>query len=186
MNMPQDAPRATWDSVDLHLLRLLSEDSRQSQRSLARQLGMSAPAVAERMNRLERSGVIRGYTIDVDWAALGLPLLAFIDVVSVQGAVQRRLLEQLSRLPSVHAVEIVTGSSDLRVHLRVRDHTHLREVLFGDILPLAEIERTDTLISLESMPHKNATADLLTSIIGLRVAANGGGTARVAGEPRTN
>lgn len=178
MDSPHEAPRANLDAVDLQLLRLLSEDSRQSQRSLARQLGMSPPAVAERMSRLERSGVIRGYTIDVDWASLGLPLLAFIDVVSVQGAVQRRLLEQLSRLPSVHAVEIVTGSSDLRVHLRVRDHTHLREVLFGDILPLAEIERTATLISLESMPHKNATADLLTTIVRLRAATHGGGPVR--------
>lgn len=97
--------------------------------------------------------------------ALGLPLLAFIDVVSTQGAVQRRLLERLSQLPSVHAVEIVTGSSDLRVHLRVRDHSHLRDVLFGDILPLEEIERTDTLISLESMPHKNSTADLLSLLM---------------------
>ncbi len=143
------ALRGVLDAVDLHLLRLLSEDSRRSQRALARSLGMSPPAIAERINRLERSGIIRGYTIDVDWPGLGLPLLAFIDVVSTQGAVQRRLLERSSQLPSVHAVEIVTGSSDLRVHLRVRDHSHLRDVLFGDILPLEEIERTDTLISLK-------------------------------------
>lgn len=178
MDIPDNRPRADLDAVDLQLLRLLSEDSRQSQRSLARELGMSPPAVAERMNRLERSGVIRSYSIDVDWGPFGLPLLAFIDVVTVQGAVQRRLLAQLSQLPSVHAVEITTGSSDLRVHLRVRDHTHLREVLFGEILPLADVERTDTLISLESMPYKNATADLLTSIIRSRAASNDEGPAR--------
>ncbi|MGI8948109.1 MAG: Lrp/AsnC family transcriptional regulator [Ornithinimicrobium sp.] len=96
MDIPDNHPRADLDAVDLQLLRLLSEDSRQSQRSLARELGMSPPAVAERMNRLERSGVIRNYSIDVDWGSFGLPLLAFIDVVTVPGAVQRRLLERVS------------------------------------------------------------------------------------------
>lgn len=165
-----DTPRARrldarLDAIDMRILRLLSEDSRQSQRSLARELSMSPPAVGERIVRLERAGVIRGYTVDIDWADLGLPMVAFIDVVSVQGAVQRRLLARLSELPSVDGVDVVTGSSDLRVHLRVRDHTHLREVLFGEILPLEEIQRTETLICLESMPHKNFAAAMLAALI---------------------
>ena len=65
------APRVELDDLDLALLRALAADARQSQRALARQIEMSPPAVADRLARLERSGVIRGYRVEVDWAALG-------------------------------------------------------------------------------------------------------------------
>ena len=54
-------PEVEVDDFDLALLRALAADSRQSQRALARQIEMSPPAVADRLARLERSGVIRGY-----------------------------------------------------------------------------------------------------------------------------
>jgi len=67
-------PEVEVDDFDLALLRALAADARQSQRALARQIEMSPPAVADRLARLERSGVIRGYRADIDWAALGLPV----------------------------------------------------------------------------------------------------------------
>jgi Lrp/AsnC family leucine-responsive transcriptional regulator len=155
-----------FDDIDLRLLRLLAEDARLSQRALGRKLDMSAPAVGERIARLERNGVIRTYTVDVDWAKLERPMVAFIHVVSVQGADQRGLLVRLRELPSVQTVDVVTGSSDLAVQLRVRDHAHLREILFDEVLPLTEVQRTETLISLESMPYKNFSAHMLTELLG--------------------
>ena len=73
------------DDFDLALLRALAADARQSQRALARQIEMSPPAVADRLARLERSGAIRGYRVDVDWAALGYPVVVYLAVTAAAG-----------------------------------------------------------------------------------------------------
>ena len=68
------------DETNAELLRELQTDPRMRHSALARRVGMSQPAVTERVRRLEESGVIRGYYLDLDPAALGLPLTAFIRV----------------------------------------------------------------------------------------------------------
>jgi DNA-binding Lrp family transcriptional regulator len=68
------------DPIDRQLLDLLYTDSRISQRSLAAKVGMSAPAVAERIARMERAQVIKRHTIEVDWAALGYGMLIVIPI----------------------------------------------------------------------------------------------------------
>src|SRR5215813_11199611 len=82
---PPATPKVEVDESDLALLRALAQDARQSQRSLARTIEMSAPAVADRLARLERSGVIRGYRVDIDWAALGYPVVVYLAVTSGAG-----------------------------------------------------------------------------------------------------
>lgn len=71
-------PKAPLDAVNQRLLEVLGEDSRLSVAELARRVQMSAPAVRERIARLEEAGVIRGYRLDVDPAALGLPVTAWV------------------------------------------------------------------------------------------------------------
>ena len=83
------APTVEVDESDLALLRALAEDARQSQRALARTIEMSAPAVADRLARLERSGVIRGYRVDIDWAALGYPVVVYLAVTAGPGMDRR-------------------------------------------------------------------------------------------------
>jgi len=68
------------DAVNRRLLALLAADARTSTSELARQVGMSAPAVRERVSRLEQAGIIRGSRADIDPAALGLPVAAWVRV----------------------------------------------------------------------------------------------------------
>src|SRR5258705_7997736 len=82
---PPAAQKAEVDDFDLALLRALASDARQSQRALARTIEMSAPAVADRLSRLQRSGVIRGYPVDIEWAALGYPALVYVPVTAGPG-----------------------------------------------------------------------------------------------------
>jgi len=151
---------------DLPLLRLLADDARLSQRALSRALRMSPPAVGERIARLERDGVIRGYRADVDWAALGWSLVVYLGVVAVQGQDQRQLVAELRSLPQVESVDVVTGPFDLLVRLRVRDHSHLRDTLFEQIWSLAGVNRTETYISLDTMEPKNFGADYISALLG--------------------
>jgi Lrp/AsnC family leucine-responsive transcriptional regulator len=155
------SPAAPLDEQDLAILRLLVRDARISQRRLAREVGMSAPSVADRVSRLERAGVIRGYRADVDRAALGHDLVVYIGVVAVQGADQPEVVAALRGFPEVEDVQVVTGPKDLLVRLRVRDHEHLRDVLFDRLWSLRGVDRTETYISLAHMEPKDFDADLL-------------------------
>ncbi len=68
------------DRVDARVLAVLADDARLSIAEVARRVGMSAPAVRERIARLENAGVIRGYRVDVDPAAVGLPIAAWVRI----------------------------------------------------------------------------------------------------------
>jgi Lrp/AsnC family transcriptional regulator, leucine-responsive regulatory protein len=127
---------------------------------------MSAPAVSERLSRLERTGVIRGYRVEVDHAALNRSMVALLGVTTVQGLPQRQLVARLRELPEVEEVDLVTGPMDLLVRARVRDHAHMRELLFDKVLPLEGVLRTETFISLEAMERKNWVGHLITSMLG--------------------
>ncbi len=127
---------------------------------------MSAPAVAERIARLERAGVIRGYRADLDRARLGYALVVYVGVVAVQGAGQQAVVGALRELAEVEDVHVVTGPKDLLVRLRVRDHEHLKTVLFARIWSLPGVDRTETYISLGQMEPKEFDVDLLAVLSG--------------------
>ena len=154
-------PRAEVDELDLALLRALAQDARQSQRSLARKVQMSPPAVADRLARLERSGVIRGYRVDIDWAALGFPVVVYLAVTAGAGMDLSEIIRAISALPEAEDMTVVTGRLDLLVRLRVRDHAHLRELLLAKIFTINGVQRTETFLSLADVEPANFTAAML-------------------------
>ncbi len=163
---PEGAPPlpAPIDRIDLAILRLLAEDARISVRRLAREVGKSPPAVAERIGRLEHAGVIRGYRAEIDRAALGYGVVVYLGVVAVQGSDQQLVLDALRAMPEVEDVDVVTGPKDLLVRLRVRDHEHLKDCLFDRIWNVPGVDRTETYISLGHMAPKAYDVRLLDSI----------------------
>jgi Lrp/AsnC family transcriptional regulator, leucine-responsive regulatory protein len=154
-------PPAVVDDLDLALLRALASDARQSQRSLAKQIEMSPPAVADRLARLERSGVIRGYRVDIDWAALGYPVVVYLAVTAGAGLDLSEIIRAIKALPEAEDMSVVTGGLDLLVRLRVRDHAHLRELLLTKIFEINGVQRTETFLSLADVEPANFTAALL-------------------------
>lgn len=161
--MPEQSPAVPLDEVDRRILVLLSEDSRRSQRALARELGMSAPAVRERIGRLERLGVIRGYGIQLDWSAAGYPMTVYLSISAVQGYQQGEIVDQIARMPEVEWLDIVTGGIDMLARLRVRDHAHLRQVLVEEIWKLEGVQRTETSLSIVEIEPRNLVAELLSA-----------------------
>jgi Lrp/AsnC family leucine-responsive transcriptional regulator len=154
-------PKAEVDDLDLALLRALAQDARQSQRALAKKVEMSAPAVADRLARLERSGAIRGYRVDIDWAALGFPVVVYLAVTAGPGMDLSDIITAIRALPEAQDMSVVTGSLDLLVRLRVRDHEHLRELLLSKIFQISGVQRTETFLSLADVePDNYATAML--------------------------
>jgi Lrp/AsnC family transcriptional regulator, leucine-responsive regulatory protein len=110
------------DAVNRRLLAELRDDPRVSTAVLARRVGMSAPAVAERVRRLEEAGVIRGYRLEIDPAALGLPLTAYVRVRPNPGYLAH-VAELARAIPEVVECHRITGEDCfiLKVHLPAMD-----------------------------------------------------------------
>jgi Lrp/AsnC family leucine-responsive transcriptional regulator len=91
------------DEVDRRLLAALQDDPRLTMSALGRHVGMSSPAVTERVQRLERAGVIRGYRLDVDPAALGLPVTAWVRVRPGPGQLHKIMKLAVTLASIVHS-----------------------------------------------------------------------------------
>lgn len=116
------------DDISQLLLEELQRDARLSYRELGDRVGLTPPAVAERVRRLERDGVITGYHATVDPAALGYPMLAIVRVHSAgphAGAIDA-LAEEMDEVVECHRV---TGSESHVIRIRIRDVEHLGEVV---------------------------------------------------------
>lgn len=96
------------DRRNVELLRLLCDEPRLGVSELARRVGMSAPAVRERVLRLEEAGVIRGYRLDIDPVALGYPVSAYVRVRPAPGQLAK-VAELARSLPQVVECHRVTG-----------------------------------------------------------------------------
>lgn len=156
------APRL--DETDVRILEYLTEDARLSQRAIARAVGMSPPAVADRISRLETLGVIRGYRAQVDYALLGRTLTVVVGITSERSDNQRELAQEVLAIPEVEGVDLVTGQDDLQVRLRVRDQPHLNEVYFDRLLTLPGIRHTETSIVLYGFTPDNFAKQVLNSL----------------------
>ncbi|MBA2278746.1 MAG: Lrp/AsnC family transcriptional regulator [Chloroflexia bacterium] len=110
------------DDVNLRVLGELRDNLRLSMSELGRRIGMSSPAVTERVRRLEETGVIRGYQLEIEPAALGLPLTAYVRVRPNSGQLIR-IAELAWAIPEVVACDRVTGEDCfiLKVHLPAID-----------------------------------------------------------------
>jgi DNA-binding Lrp family transcriptional regulator len=168
-------PRVEVDDLDIALLRALAVDARQSQRALARQIEMSPPAVADRIARLERLGAIKGYRVDIDWAALGYPVVVYLAVTAGPGMDLSEIIKAIQALPEAEDMSVVTGGLDLLVRLRVRDHAHLRELLLAEIFQIQGVQRTETFLSLADVEPDNHTAAMLEQMSERRAEARIGG-----------
>lgn len=141
---------AAIDGTDLRLLDLLQENGRTSQNDLAKAVGLSAPAVAERLRKLEERGVIRGYTALIDPRVVGQDVTAFI-FVGINGS--RHYPEFRARAvdhPSVMECHSVTGQGSHLLKVRVRDTAELEEML-AEVQSWPGVQWTTTSLVLSSV-----------------------------------
>jgi Lrp/AsnC family leucine-responsive transcriptional regulator len=116
------------DETNRRLLEELQDDARLTLAELGRRVGLSPPAVAERVQRLEVAGVIRGYRAELDPRALGLSLSAIVRVRPAPGQL-RSVADLAQRTPEVVECHRVTGDDCFVMKAHVRDVEHLEEVI---------------------------------------------------------
>jgi|SRR5689334_1073523 Lrp/AsnC family leucine-responsive transcriptional regulator len=103
-----DNVNSILDATNLDILRLLLDEPRLAMSELARRIGMSAPAVTERIQRMQDAGVIRGARLDVDQAALGLAITAYVRVRPMPGELQN-ISELAKKTPEIVECHRITG-----------------------------------------------------------------------------
>lgn len=116
------------NAIDKKILDILTQDARISLKSLSAQIGLSAPSTAERVKRLEESGVIRAFTLDVDPQKIGYTLQAIVRVRPLPGKlhiVQKLIVD----IPQISECDKVTGDDCFICRLHIQDIEQLDEVL---------------------------------------------------------
>ncbi len=126
--MPARLSDQPLDSVNRQLIAALQLDARLSLAELGRRVGLTAPAVAERLARLEEAGVIRGYHADVDPRALGLELSVVLRIRPAARMIAK-VAELACATPEVTECHRVTGEDCFVMRLHVRDVLHLEELI---------------------------------------------------------
>ncbi|HEU4335488.1 MAG TPA: Lrp/AsnC family transcriptional regulator [Candidatus Eisenbacteria bacterium] len=139
------------DALDRSILALLQENARTPNSDIARRVGLAPSAVLERIRKLERTGVIRGYEPRIDPHALGAGLVAFIFVHAEEPIGGLDTGRQIARLPEVQEVHQVAGEDCYLVKVRVADTEALGALLRDGLGALKTIRSTRTTIVLTSV-----------------------------------
>jgi DNA-binding Lrp family transcriptional regulator len=143
---------AQLDETDRLIVEALRADGRLSMRALATQVHLSRANVYTRVARLERDGVITGYTACIDPVRYGYGLSAYVYLDIAQRswkAVRRQLLS----MPEVDHVALISGEHDILVRVRTHDAATLRDVVLTRLQDMPEIRATQTVLIFEELAH---------------------------------
>jgi len=152
--MPTSARQLrTLTRMDRHILRLLQSDGRISYAELARQVGLSTTPCKERVKRLEREGVIRGYQAVLEPESLDAALVVFVQI-RLSRTSQELFAEfkrSASALPEVQECYLVTGDFDYLIKARVADMVAYRRFLGEKLLTLAGVQESTSYVVMEQV-----------------------------------
>jgi DNA-binding Lrp family transcriptional regulator len=142
------------DAIDHRIVSSLVGDARASYAEIGNVVGLSAPAVKRRVDKLLDSGVLRGFTAVVDPEAFGWGTEAFVEVHCRGNVLPGRIRAQLEPLPEVVAAYTVSGAADAIVHLRAADIQHL-ETALERLRALDIVDRTVSTVVLSTLLERS-------------------------------
>jgi Lrp/AsnC family transcriptional regulator, leucine-responsive regulatory protein len=140
------------EDLDRQIVRLLARDGRMSFTDLARATGLSVSAVHQRVRRLEKRGVIRGFVALLNSDEIGLPLTAFVSIKPIDPAAPDDAPERLRELDAIEACHSVAGEESYILQVRVGSPGELESVL-QRIRAVAGVSTRTTVVL--STPYEN-------------------------------
>lgn len=136
------------DDVDRQILELLREDARRTIADIASRVNLSPAPVKRRIDRLQHSGVIAGYTVVLDHSLIGPSIEAFTELRFAGDADIDEILGAVEEIPEIHEVFTMAGDPDALLHIRVDDVEHLKQVV-NRLRRTGRVTGTKTLMVLE-------------------------------------
>jgi DNA-binding Lrp family transcriptional regulator len=152
------------DALDARLLELFSAEPRIGVLEASRRLGVARGTVQARLDRLERSGVVRGWGPELHPEALGYGVTAFVTLEIRQGGGHDPVGEHLAKIPEVIEAHTITGPGDLWCRVVARSNSDLQRVL-DSVVSFPGVDRSATMITLATqveprlLPLLQATAN---------------------------
>lgn len=139
------------DRIDLKILAELQADARMPVVELSRRVGLTKTPCAERVRRLEKAGVIRGYHADLDPEAIGVAHIVVVQVLlsSTTAHDLRRFNEGVMGIPEIESCHMIAGDFDYLLKVRTRDINEYRKVMGERISELPCVKQTHTYVVME-------------------------------------
>ncbi|MBN1333340.1 MAG: Lrp/AsnC family transcriptional regulator [Synergistales bacterium] len=139
------------DALDIKILKTLSVNGRMTLSELSENTGLSSPTLSERIRKLEKKRVIRGFAVLVDPEKTGFPLLSFLAVTLEKPSHRKSFLKLVADMQEVLECHHIAGDFDYLLKVRCRDTAHLEDVISNRIKSLEGVSRTRTMIALSSV-----------------------------------
>lgn len=142
------------DDLDSRMLDLFAHHPRLGVLEASRRLGVARGTVQARLDKLAAAGVVTGWGPEVDPAALGFPVMAFLTLEISQGAGHDAVAEHLTGIPEVLEAHTITGAGDMWARVVARSNADLQRVI-DQVLSAPGVNRSTTVIALASqIPHR--------------------------------
>ncbi len=138
-----------FDAIDRKILEVLRAEGRTTHAQLAKETGLSAPAVGERVRKLEATGVIRGYRADLDPERIGLAICAFVHIAPQPRKSAQALVDRLLAMPEIEELHAVAGNYSYIAKVRVATPAAL-DAFLDRLFMLEGVERTETTMVLRT------------------------------------
>jgi DNA-binding Lrp family transcriptional regulator len=135
------------DGLDVRLVELLAAEPRVGVLEASRRLGVARGTVQARLDRLQARGVVTGYGPDIDPAALGYGVTAFVTLEISQGGGREVVAERLASIAEILEAHTITGSGDMLCRVVARDNADLQRVI-DSMVTVPGVTRTATVIAL--------------------------------------
>ncbi|GAA1753106.1 Lrp/AsnC family transcriptional regulator [Aeromicrobium alkaliterrae] len=145
------------DQLDRRIVEVLLDDGRASLATIGDHVGLSAPAVKRRLDRLLADGVVRGFTAVLDPQLLGWSTEAYVELHCHGTIGPDELQAAFASIPEVQDAVTVTGQADAIVRLVARDVRHLEDALERLRKAARNVERTETAIVLSRLVERGGT-----------------------------
>jgi Lrp/AsnC family leucine-responsive transcriptional regulator len=142
--------KINFDNHDLAILSQLQKSARMSLSELHAHVGMSIPAVTERIRKMEARGIIRGYRALLDGKSLGVGLTAFINVAIEDPRSYEVFAEEVAKLREVQECHHVVGEFDYLLKIKTADTASLEALISREIRVIQGVGRTRTTVVLSS------------------------------------
>jgi len=145
------------DNKDLLILHALKENAKASVVQISKNTGLPATTIHNRIKKLEKNGIIKGYTIRIDHKKAGKEISAIVLIVVNYNAIkskkmtQHDLAKEIAKMPNVEEASVVTGQADIILKARARNMDELNQIVTVDLRNTDGVENTVTMVILSEV-----------------------------------
>lgn len=139
------------DDKDIRIIAELEKNSNQTTHKLSKKLNYPVTTIYNRIKKLEKEGVIKRYTVDLDHKKLGKPIVAILGITITRGSDHMDVARAVRRLDGVFELNMMTGGTDFLVKVRVKDIDELNTLITRGLATVDGIDKSQTAIVLNGL-----------------------------------